>query len=236
MEMNGLMGGFYKFSVIFTRIVVTNMMWLLFNLPILYVLLSLIGSNFANLQTTGILLAILTPCVFFPATAAMYGIARKWVMGEGDIPVIRSYLRYYKENYRKSLLGGIVFVLFWSGWLVNYLLFFKDQSPLILAVFFIITAFFFTWNSHYFSYIVHFELRFVTMLKNTFILTISNPFSTVGVALIAGAFVYMSSSLTFLLPIGIGSLIAYFSYFYFYKIIQKTILKIESRKASVNQA
>lgn len=234
MEMNGLMGGFYKFSVVLTRLVLLNIIWLIFNFPIVYLVLSLVGSDFANLQTSGMLIGILTPFVFFPATSAMYGIARKWVMGEGDISIVRSFMTYYKENYKRSILGGIVFVLFWSGWIVNYLLFFEQQATLFIVIFIVITAFFFTWNAYYFSYIVHFELKFIPSLKNSFILTVGNPFSTVGVALISGGIIYLSLSFTFILPLCIGSLSAYFTFLYFHKVIQKTMKVLEMMDQKLN--
>jgi uncharacterized membrane protein YesL len=227
MEMNGMMGGFYKLSVLIMRFSLTNVLWVLFNLPIVYILLTLLVGDISNLQMGLLTIAILAPFIFFPATAAMYGVVRKWVMGEGDIPILKSFLRYYKENYKRSLLVGVVFTLFWTSWILNYLMFFQQQSVFFIVMFMVITAFFFTWNAYFFSYTVHFEMKFFTSLKSSFILTIGSPFSTIGVALINGALIFISFNFTFLLPFFVGSLSAYFSFLYFYKVIQKAMKKAQ---------
>ncbi|OAS83052.1 MULTISPECIES: YesL family protein [Metabacillus] len=223
MEMNGLMGGFYKLSVLIMRFSLTNVLWVLFNFPIVYILLILLVGDISNLQMGLLTIAILAPFIFFPATAAMYGVVRKWVMGDGDIPIFKSFLRYYKENYKRSFLIGVVFTLFWTSWVLNYLMFFQQQSVFFNVMFMVITAFFFTWNAYFFSYTVHFEMKFFTSLKSSFILAIGSPFSTIGVALINGALIFISFNFTFLIPFFVGSLSAYFSFLYFYKVIQKAM-------------
>lgn len=233
MEMNGSIGGFFKLSVLITRFALTNLLWLLFNLPIVYILLILLVNDFNNLPMGLITIAFLSPFIFFPATTGMYGVVRKWVIGEGDIPILRSFLRYYKENYKRSLLGGIVFVLFWTSWLLNYLMFFQQQSIFFIIIFILITAFFFTWNAYFLSYTVHFELKFIHLLKGSFLLTIGNPISTVGLALINAAFIYLSFNFTFFIAFFIGALSVYLSFFHFYRVIQKTI-KLFETKETVN--
>ncbi|MFY0762312.1 DUF624 domain-containing protein [Metabacillus dongyingensis] len=234
METNGLIGGFYKFSVLITRFALINVLWLLFNLPIVYILLSLLVSDdFTSLQMGLITIAFISPFIFFPATTAMYGVVRKWVMGESDIPILRSFLRYYKENYKRSLLGGFVFALFWMSWILNYFMFFQQQSKFFIFMFILITAFFFTWNAYFLSFTVHFEMKFIASLKNSFMLTVGNPFSSIGLALINGVLIYISFNFTFIIPFFIGSLSVYFSFFYFYKVIQKAMILLEAN-GSVN--
>jgi uncharacterized membrane protein YesL len=233
MEMNGLMGGFYKLSVIITRFAFTNVLWVLFNLPILFILLSLLSSNFTNMQMGLMQIVILSPFVFFPSTTALYGVVRKWVMGEGDLPILRSYIRHYKENYKKSLLGGFIFTLFWTGWILNYLMFFQQQSTFFQILFILLTALFFTWNVYFLSYTVHFEMKFIDSFKSSLILSIGNPLLSVGVALVNGALIYLSLKLSFLIPFFIGSLCVYCSFFYFYKVIQKA-MKLKQSNNSVN--
>lgn len=223
MEMNGFMGGFYKLSVLITRFAYTNVIWILFNLPIVYILLSLITSDLSNIQLYLMTIVVLAPFFFFPATTAMFGVVRKWVMGEGDIPIFRSFLKYYRENYVRSLLGGLLFTFLWTSWILNYLMFFQGQSIFFIILFILITAFLFTWTSYFIAYNAHFEVAFFTALKISFILTIGNPFSTIGVVLINGAIIFISSNYTFLIPFFTGSLCAYFAFVYFHKVIQKAM-------------
>src|SRR5690625_4041898 len=42
----------------------------------------------------------------FPALSASFAITRKWVSGETDIPVVRSFWKYFKKDFWKSNLLG----------------------------------------------------------------------------------------------------------------------------------
>ncbi|MFL6557407.1 MAG: YesL family protein, partial [Bacillus sp. (in: firmicutes)] len=46
-----------------------------------------------------------------PATVAMFTIVRKWIIGEQDIPVFRTFWNTYKAEFLRSNGLGIVFVL-----------------------------------------------------------------------------------------------------------------------------
>lgn len=222
------MGGFYKLSIFITRFASINILWFLFNLPMVYMLVISID-NPQSLQMGLISIAFLTPFIFFPATTAMYGVVRKWVLDEWDIPIWRSFLKYYKENYKRSLLGGIVFSLFWTGWILNYYMFFHQQSVFLIFLFIMITAFLFTWNSYFLSYTVHFEMKFINQFKGSFILTLSHPASIIAVSFVNGGLIYLSYNFAFIIPFFLGSLGVYVSFLQFYKAIQKTISFLEAK-------
>ncbi|WP_240353424.1 YesL family protein [Cohnella algarum] len=107
MEMRGMMGGFYKISEWIMRLSVTNVLWIVCSLPIWYMFLVLLQSETTDqFISTMILIAILLPFTFFPATSAMFSVARKWVMGETDVPLFKTFFRNYKQNYLQAMLGG----------------------------------------------------------------------------------------------------------------------------------
>lgn len=54
-------------------------------------------------------MAVLAPLTLFPATSAMFTVVRKWVMGDTDTGVFRTFFKGYKENYKQSLIGGIFY-------------------------------------------------------------------------------------------------------------------------------
>ncbi|MCL6624973.1 YesL family protein [Alicyclobacillus shizuokensis] len=56
-------------------------------------------------------LLVLVNCILiitvYPATAAGFAIVRQWLKGN-DPPVLRTYYRYYRENFKQSLITGLV--------------------------------------------------------------------------------------------------------------------------------
>jgi uncharacterized membrane protein YesL len=60
------------------------------------------------------------PIIFglLPATAAMFAVARKWAMGEVDVPIFRTFWSSYRKEFWKVHTLGVVltligFVYFW---------------------------------------------------------------------------------------------------------------------------
>jgi uncharacterized membrane protein YesL len=81
------MGGFYTASQWLTRIVCVNLLWLFFSV----VGLLLLG--------------------FFPATASMFAVLRKWLMGDTDIQVFKSFWGFYKKDFIKTNMIGYFVVI-----------------------------------------------------------------------------------------------------------------------------
>ena len=54
-----------------------------------------------------------------PSTVALYGVIRKWVMKETEVPVFKTFFNIYKTEFVKSnvlgiLMGIIGYVLFFN--------------------------------------------------------------------------------------------------------------------------
>ncbi len=228
MEINGWMGSFYKLSVLITRFTFTNLIWLFLNFPIVYIMLSLMVHDMTHMLLQLLPFTILLPLLFFPATCAMFAVVRRWIVGEGDTRVFQSFLKYYKENYKQSVKGGFIFGFLWISLCLNYFVFFYQQSMIFTYLFIGLAAFLFTWNSYFFSMLVHFEMKLFTSLKSSLFVTIGNPISSAGVAIISGILTVLSLKFTFIIAFFLGSLSVYCSFFYFYKVIQKTMRKINS--------
>jgi uncharacterized membrane protein YesL len=112
LEFRGIMGGFYRISEWIMRLSVINVLWVLCSIPVFFLLLAGLTSQSADAFVQMIpLLAIVVPFTLFPATSAMFAVARKWVTGEEDVPLLKTFFRGYKENYIQSMVGGIIFVL-----------------------------------------------------------------------------------------------------------------------------
>jgi len=235
MQLGNMMGGFYKVSVWVLRLLLTNMIWILFNFPIVLVGMNFLSANLSDLFILALTIAVLAPFTLFPATSALFGVVRKWVMGDVDIPIFRTFLTCYKENYLSSLFGGVVFVIVWTGWGMNYYFFVFQNPGLAVVLYSLFTMILFTWTVYFFSYNVHFEVTFLTSMKNSFILAVGRPFSVLGVVMVNGVILYISSTLTFLVPFFIGSITSFLSFMFFYRLAQKAVHYQQTAKPVIQE-
>jgi uncharacterized membrane protein YesL len=218
MGSEGLILKLYRFSEWITRIAGTNLLWLFFNIPIAYLTVNIFLVKTADqLLVNLISIAFLAPFIFFPSTTALFGVVRKWVIGETEAKLIRSFWKFYKENYVRSMLGGLIIIPIWIILVVDYFYFSNGDSPLFY-LFLLVGMFILVFTIHFFSNTVHFHLKFGATLKNSMILAIGRPAHTIGITLITTAIIYISFNLfTFLILLGMGTLIAMGSFFIFYR-------------------
>ena len=227
LELIKLFNVFGRINTIFewiSKLAGTNLLWVLFNFPIVYLLLSLYTTKeMSHIFMLMIMIALLVPFVFFPATTAMFGIVRKWVMKE-EVPIIRFFWKYYKENYRRSLAGGFIFSVLWAIAGVDYY-YLHGYNSLVGYAFIFLMVWLFTLTLYFFAHTVHTETKLGQGLKNVFLLSIANPFFSFGVAIISIVILYISfTKITFLLPIFTGSAISFLAFLAYNKVLTSIVL------------
>ncbi|MEW9698511.1 YesL family protein [Paenibacillus sp. SI8] len=230
MEFRGVMGGLYKISEWIMRLSVINLLWMLCSIPVFFFgFMGLVSQSQDALISTLPILAVLAPFTFFPATAAMFTVTRKWVTGEEDVPLLKTYFRGYKENYVQSMVGGIFFIIIFAIIIVNYFFYIKQGSSLkILAVLFIaftVIATIALFN--FFSIMVHLHMKIFQIFKNSILITIGNPINSIVLLLCNGAIVYIClTKLNFFLVVFfMGSIVATFSFWQFNRSFTKLQIK-----------
>ncbi|MFS0722916.1 YesL family protein [Paenibacillus sp. 1P07SE] len=237
MEMRGLMGGFYKISEWIMRLSVTNVLWIICSIPFVFLLVTglFLSSTEDELFTALIMAAIVAPFFFFPATAALFAVARKWVMGEVDVPLFKTYFRGYKENYLQSMLGGLLYTLLFVIMYVNYRFYMNELTSfqLLSFVFIGLMVLLFISMFNYFSMMVHYHMKTFQLLKNAILITIGRPFRSLSTVIMSGAVVFISFQFTFLIPFFMGSIIATVSFYNFFLIYQK--LQMQAEKAAAEE-
>lgn len=222
MEFRGLMGGFYRISEWIMRLSVTNVLWVLCSFPFFYLLLILITSpdfTFDMAQQWLFLMGLVGSFTLVPATAAAFTVARKWVTGDVDVPLLKTFFRGFKENYLQSMLGGLVYLFLIILLIINYRFYSAQENTLQILSFLFIT-FFFILAAAFFNYLsimVHFHMKFFQILKNSFLITIGRPIASVIILLSNFAIVYISMQYTFLIPFFMGSLIAIVTFWHFHR-------------------
>lgn len=217
MHTTSVFGGIFKVLDWFTRFSLANLLWVLFNLPISFLLLTIaITDDKGFILSTWILVAILAPFVFFPATTALYSVVRQWVLNENDISIIPTYWRNYKENYLKSLAGGLILVPLWVIGIVDAFFLIKKSFVLSLVLMMILW-FLFIVTTYFFAVIVHHDIKLLKGLKQAILFMIINPINSLIIGLINVIILYMCiMKFTFLIPFLMGSAIAFLVFTSYY--------------------
>ncbi|GIQ63065.1 hypothetical protein PACILC2_16330 [Paenibacillus cisolokensis] len=171
MEMRGVMGGFYKISEWIMRLSVTNVLWLICSLPfVFFIFTTLFSENVDQLYSGLFISAVVAPFTLFPATAAMFTVARKWVMGEVDVPLFRTFFRGYKENYVQSMVGGILYALLFVILIIDFRVYLNGMTSLqlisyvFLGLMFVLAVSLF----NFFSMVVHYHMKTLQLIKTLF--------------------------------------------------------------------
>lgn len=224
MEMNGLMGGLYRICEWIMRFSVTNVLWVLCAIPVFYLgLVMLVSETPDQVVSVMTLMAVLSPFLLFPSTAAMFTVVRKWVLGDVDVPLVKTFFRGYKENYLQSMVGGIIYTLLFYIMYVNYRFYLNMDNGLealslvfvVLAVVLAVSVFYF------FSIMTHLHMKLLQIIKNSLILTIGRPVTSILIALTNVFIIVVSFRWTFLIPFFMGALIAYMTFFHFNRMFVK---------------
>lgn len=215
-----LSSSIYTASEWVIRFSLANIIWLLLNIPLIFVLINLFYVE--KIQDTIlwiIILFIMIPFTFFPATQAVFSLARDWIIKKEthNFFIFKDYWHHFKKNYFKSLAGGTVLSIIWLIWAADFL--YSSKHNLILMTIFIITgSILYVFSINFFSINSHYEMNFRSILRKTLFFTISSPMLFIIILFTNGFIVFISLFIfNFLTVFLMTSLIAYISFYAFYK-------------------
>ncbi|WP_379137301.1 YesL family protein [Paenibacillus sp. sgz500958] len=238
MEFKGAMGGLYRITEWITRIAFSNILWAVTSVPFLFfAVLKLItlatdtvGPN--EQVTLNWAMGIAAPFTVFPATAALFTVVRKWVMGNTDVSTFRTFFQGYKENYVKSMLGGLIYTLLFVIMYVDVTVYmtrmesFKIVGILMLVFMIILLVSMF----NFFSIVVHYQMTFKEVMTNSILITIARPFRVFSSLIAAAVLVYVGLRYPALFFICIPTLIAMAAFFNFFATYNKLQMQMEKKK------
>jgi uncharacterized membrane protein YesL len=239
------MGGFYRISEWIMRLSAINLLWAICSIPTLFLLLAPLmspGTVDPNVDPNQMLAefgammfwpALSAPFFLIPASAAMFAVARKWVMGDVDVPLFKTFFRNYKENYKQSMLGGLIFLAL-GFMIVQCIIFYSGMDGIVRLLSFLFISFCFVYAAALINFLcmtVHFEMKLIQLVKNSFIMTLGQPFTSIGSLVTSGVIIWISfTKFTFLIPFFMGSLCAIASFWYFYRSFQRIQDKAEKAR------
>ena len=237
LEFKGAMGGIYRLTEWITRFAGANLLWVLCASPFFFftiVKILVLGQGMTNesLQMNWAI-AVVAPFTFFPATAALFGVVRKWVMGDADVPVFKTFFAGYKDNFKQSMLGGIFYTILFVVMYLDYTVYmtqFKNLQ-LIGIIMLILLLLLGVSMFNFFSMVVHYHMSIGLIIKNAVLITLIRPFRVFSTLLGAGLVTYIGAQYPALFFFFIGSIIAWFAFFNFYATFTKMQEQIEKMQA-----
>ncbi|OKP85027.1 hypothetical protein A3842_07760 [Paenibacillus sp. P3E] len=238
MEFKGAMGGLYRITEWISRIAFSNILWALCSVPFLFMAVTKMimlgsGAGGPNEQITlNWALGILAPFTVFPATAALFTVVRKWVMGNTDVSTFRTFFQGYKENYLKSMLGGAIYTLLFVVMYVDVTVYMTQMANFrivgILMLVLMIILFVSMFN--FFSIVVHYQMTFKEVVTNSILLTIARPIRVFSTLIGSAVLAYIGLRYTVLYAICIPTLISMLAFFNFYATYNKLQEQVEKKK------
>ena len=178
----------YRWLEVFTNFLILDLIWLVSCLPVVTI---------------------------YPATTAMFGVTRDWVR-KGDTGIFGPFVARFRENFKQSFGIGFLWTLLGLGLILDLLLV-VQMAPLPKAVFGCLLAIMltlYTFTSLYlFPVMVHYDAGWQTVLKNSFLLSISQLGTTVRCLLI----LLIAAAVSYVIPLTLiltGSITAYLIYHY----------------------
>lgn len=138
-----------------------------------------------------------------PATVTTFYILRKWVQGELDIPIFKTFKDVYIKEFKNANKCGLFFAAVFMFLAADLNILYKMEALystalyiLVMAVLFFVSVAFI----YFFPTYVHFELGIKDYIKNSFILALTSPMQTVLIGVGFGLIYYFVKGSPGLIP------------------------------------
>ncbi|MCK0471818.1 YesL family protein [Halalkalibacter sp. APA_J-10(15)] len=134
---------------------------------------------------------------FFPSTIAMLTICKKWLNGEEELPIFKTFMNVLKaEKLRGNLLGWIL-VSIGAVLYANFLVIqanVESVSIIFIFSFYLIAFLYIVTLTHVFPLYIHYKVPLLIIIKNAFIMSLSNIHFSGGMIISQSAIYYVMFS------------------------------------------
>lgn len=159
---------------------------------------------------------------FMPATVALFTVIRKWIMGDKDIPVFKTFWEAYrKEFFKSNLFGLVLFVIGYIIYIDLLLLPTGGMYMLLRAAIFSCGILFAIVLLYIFPIYVHYDWNRRTHIKYALLIGASHPHFTLLILIGIAILYYVSVTIPGLIPFFSISILAYIVMWTSYQVIKK---------------
>lgn len=149
---------------------------------------------------------------FYPSTAAMFAVVRDWIRGETDIRIFEAYWNYFKTDFLKTNLLGILItsIILLIGIDIYYIQLDKsEQLAWTYIPLFAFMALFLLYLVYLFPVFAHYDLKLSGVLRNTLFIMLISPIHNLLLVISLGALFLIMKSVPALAFIFGGSAYAF---------------------------
>lgn len=200
-------GIIYRTTVWITRLAYLNLLWLLFTIVGLVIL------------------------GFYPATVAMFAIERRWIRGNKDLPMFKTFKEEFFKNFKHSNIIGHCFTLLALLIYINYQFvavmdfWLADVFQYVLFALAFLTFIIFM---YIFPVFVHYQVTLIEAISFAFVIALSSPLNTVLILVNVISFFFIAFYIPGIIPVFMGSAISFITMWFAYRTIQKIDKKNEA--------
>ncbi|MGP4040635.1 YesL family protein [Gracilibacillus sp. D59] len=136
---------------------------------------------YLNLLWIGFTLGGLILVGLFPSTAATFTIVKKWVSGNTDIPLFKTFWKAFRESIVQSnilgyITGAVGYILYLDFLFITVV---ESDYVMLLTIPFLFISILFILTSFYlFPVYVHYDMKVLQVIKSAFFIMILNPLPT----------------------------------------------------------
>ncbi|WP_077325527.1 YesL family protein [Virgibacillus siamensis] len=137
-----------------TRFAYVNLLWITFTL------------------TGGVIFGV------FPATTAMFAVIRKWLTGNTEIPVFKTFWNYFKHDFVKSNILGVFIIGIAVLIGLDFVFMQVNVNDLLRLMYLPLSVFMFLFLLflfYIFPAFVHYDLKLGKIIRNTFLIMLISP-------------------------------------------------------------
>ncbi|TCP23530.1 putative membrane protein YesL [Scopulibacillus darangshiensis] len=208
MEYKGWLGSFYRIAEWIMLLAYVNILWILFTAMGLIVM--------------GV----------FPSTVGVYTVVRKWIIGDDDVPIWKTFWNAYRTEFVKANAAGYLFVLIGLIIFID-LRFFESLSGLISLILSYAFLVFFIFHLmmwlFFFPVFVHYDLTIPQYIKQIFLVVILRPLEAILAAAGGIAVYYLMLLVPGLIPFFAMSVMAFALMWIACRAFSKLKIKVEEQ-------
>lgn len=140
--------------------------------------------KFTRLNFLWVIFMLLGGVIFgiMPSTIAVFYILRKWIQGESEIPIFKTFINVYKKEFINTNKCGVVYLVIFAFLAFDLTVLYNIEATYSTVLYVLVMAVVFFSSMafiYFFPIYVHFKSSNKEYIKNSFILALTSPLQTV---------------------------------------------------------
>ena len=149
---------------------------------------------------------------FFPATAAMFSIVRKWIMGNHDIPIFKTFLKGFRSEFMQSNILGLILIVIGYILYIDYMYIQtvgRSLATLLAIILIMVSIVYLIMLLYIFPIVVHYQLKTLNYLKIALMIGLASPLATVLMIIGLTVIYFLIKFIPGLTPFFLGICVSY---------------------------